>query len=401
MNGCFDNPASLELLPSFETQEEQDLLDLGVDLQSKAAALAGRIHPLVIQAVGDLVRGMNCYYSNLIEGSDTLPKEIAAALKADFSIEPGRRDLQLEAVAHIAVQLAIDQGDLDGLADDFSALAREIHRRFYGVLPPAMQEVRDPTTNAAIATVTPGAYRTRNVEVGRHVPVAAEMVPSFMHHLAAGYAPVRRHIQPVAVAAAHHRLLWVHPFLDGNGRVARLISHAGFRKTGVGSPLWSIARGLARNVMEYKTKLAQADDPPQGALDGCGTLSRRRLVAFCRFFLTTAIDQVDFMAALLQPEALSKRLSEFVRIAEMRGELDPRVETVLQTTLMLGELPRAKLPSLLGVTDRQARRLIEPVVTAGLLVAPDHRKPYRLAFPLDLSERLFPPLFRPSTLDRP
>jgi Fic family protein len=48
----------------------------------------------------------------------------------------------------------------------------------------------------------------------------------------------------VAIAASHHRLLWIHPFSEGNGRVARLLSHALLRRAGVGSPLWSVARGL-------------------------------------------------------------------------------------------------------------------------------------------------------------
>jgi ribosomal protein L20 len=41
------------------------------------------------------VRGMNCYYSNLIEGHDTLPVDIERAMRADLATEPRRRDLQI------------------------------------------------------------------------------------------------------------------------------------------------------------------------------------------------------------------------------------------------------------------------------------------------------------------
>jgi Fic family protein len=53
---------------------------------------------------------MNCYYSNLIEGHDTHPRDIDRALHKDYSTEPRKRALQLEAVAHIEVQKAIDEG---------------------------------------------------------------------------------------------------------------------------------------------------------------------------------------------------------------------------------------------------------------------------------------------------
>jgi Fic family protein len=101
--------------------------------------------------------------------------------------------------------------------------------------------------------------------------------------------------QIIAIAASHHRLVWIHPFLDGNGRVVRLFSQAWLLETGIGSSLWSVSRGLARNVEEYKARLMAADAPRKGDLDGRGNLSHDELVNFCRFFLKTAVDQVEFM----------------------------------------------------------------------------------------------------------
>ncbi|WP_407046050.1 Fic family protein [Mesorhizobium abyssinicae] len=67
----------------------------------------------------------------------------------------------------------------------------------------------------------------------------------------------------IACAAAHLRLAWIHPFLDGNGRIARLFSYAWLCELNVGSSLWSVARGLARQVDEYKARLQAADEPPR------------------------------------------------------------------------------------------------------------------------------------------
>jgi Fic family protein len=53
---------------------------------------------------------MNCYYSSLIENHNTTLIDIERALKDDFAKEPEKRNLQLEAKAHIEVQAMIDRG---------------------------------------------------------------------------------------------------------------------------------------------------------------------------------------------------------------------------------------------------------------------------------------------------
>ncbi|MDX8443077.1 hypothetical protein RFM51_26245 [Mesorhizobium sp. VK3E] len=76
----------------------------------RASRLGGRIHPVLRDSLGNLVRAMNCYYSNLIEGHDTHPIDIDRALKGDYANDAKRRNLQIEAQAHIDVQRLIDEG---------------------------------------------------------------------------------------------------------------------------------------------------------------------------------------------------------------------------------------------------------------------------------------------------
>ena len=149
----------------------------------------------------------------------------------------------------------------------------------------------------------PGKLRPRHVKIGRHVPVSPGAVPRFLARFEAVYrAPELGRIdRVVAVPAAHHRLLWIHPFLDGNGRVARLVSHAMLRETGVGTSLWSVSRGLARSVTDYKRALMAADEPRRNDVDGRGALSEVALTEFCEFFLRVCVDQVEFMASVLEP----------------------------------------------------------------------------------------------------
>lgn len=389
-------PASLTLIPAEGHSSWPGLRDLAFDLGTNAAALAGRLAPITAGAIGDLVRGMNCYYSNLIEGHDTRPFDIEQAQRQAFSADPERRDLQLEAVAHIQVQGLIDRGDLDDVARP-SRLAIDIHRLFCERLPDALLWAEDPSTGTR-ERIVPGELRRRGVRVGQHVAPPPEELPGWLTRLDEGALErFGRADRLVAVAALHHRLLWIHPFLDGNGRVARLLSHALLRRAGAGSPLWSVARGLARNVEAYRAYLSRADATPQGALDGRGLLSDGRLAEFVRFFLAASLDQVLFMSALLSPEALTNRVRAHVAAEAALERLDPRVVTVLERAVLAGEIPRGEVPAMLGTGDRQARRLISPLVERGLLVGAKDA-PLRIAFPLGESERMFPNLWAPQML---
>jgi Fic family protein len=387
-------PVSLTLLPAASHPAWGELRDFAFMLGEDAAGLAGRLVPGTAAAVGDLVRGMNCYYSNLIEGHDTRPVDIERALHADFAAELKRRDLQLEAAAHIAVQAAIDTGAIDATQAP-SALAIEIHRQFYDRLPDSLRWVEEPGSGRRVEVI-PGQWRGGDVKVGAHVAPPANELSSWMARFDE-CAPDRfgRSERLVAIAPAHHRLLWIHPFADDNGRVARLLSHALLRRAGVGSPLWSVARGLARHVDAYRTYLARADDLPQGALDGRGILSDGRLADFCRFFLAACIDQVRFMRTLLAPEALAGRVREFIAAEAAGNRLDARLQPLLEQAVLFGTVPRGGVPALLGMSDRQARRLVRPLVDRGLLTGAKDA-PLRIAFPLGESERLFPHLWAPA-----
>jgi Fic family protein len=236
-------------------EENKALFDLATDLVAKSNALAGRLHPLIQQGVGDLVRSMNCYYSNLIEGHHTHPVDIDRALAGDYSAEPEKRNLQLEAKAHIDVQHKIDFG-LAPLPSTSADFIRWVHKEFCEHLPEQLLVASDPQSGRK-EKVVPGELRTVHVKVGHHVGLAPQDLAALLERFAGAYGNDRlpKIQRIVGVAASHHRLLWIHPFADGNGRVARLFSHAFLKELGIGSSLWSVSRGLARAVDKYKAAL--------------------------------------------------------------------------------------------------------------------------------------------------
>jgi Fic family protein len=367
------------------------LTDLAFEVASRSAGFRRSLPDGVRTALADLVRAMNCYYSNLIEGHDTHPVDIERALKNDYSNDPRKRDLQLEAKAHITVQQWIDAGGLAGRAVSQAGI-KEVHFRFCELLPDDLLWIEHRETGERLKVV-PGQLRNRDVRVGQHVPISAGAVPRFLAHCEQTYGRLGKTDAILSAAAAHHRLLWIHPFLDGNGRVARLLSHATLLETLDTGGIWSVARGLARNVAAYKNHLANCDRTRRNDLDGRGNLSEEALAAFTQFFLRVCIDQVKFMEELVQPDRLRTRILMWIEEDIRLGRLPAKSASILEAVLYRGELPRGDAANIVGTGDRQARRTVSALVDRGVLTSESARAPLRLAFPAALASRWMPGLF--------
>jgi len=375
-----------------ETSRHRELLtDLALELAQKSAGLRRSLPASLLSSLASLVRAMNCYYSNLIEGHNTHPVDIERALKDDYSKDAGKRDLQLEAKAHIAVQEWIDGGGLRGRAVSGDGI-REIHARFCKLLPPDLLWVENPETTERVRVV-PGELRRRDVKVGGHVPVSPGALPRFLKRFEEVYEGLNKTESILATAAAHHRLVWIHPFLDGNGRVARLMSHAMLLERLETGAIWSVARGLARQVEAYKAHLAACDMTRRNDLDGRGNLSGEALAAFTEFFLKVCVDQVNFMEGLVQPDRLRARILLWAEEEIRLKNLPPNSVNVLEAVLYRGELPRSEVAGIVGTEERHARRIVAALVKKGVLVSKSSRAPLRLVFPAALASRWMPGLF--------
>ncbi|MEO8662522.1 MAG: Fic family protein [Bryobacteraceae bacterium] len=380
------------LLVSGGSLNRAALTDLALELAQKAAGFRRSLPSSLRSSLADLVRAMNCYYSNLIEGHDTHPVDIERALRNDYSRDARQRDLQLEALAHIAVQQWIDGGGATWASSIRAEGICEIHRRFCELLPADLLWVVNPVTKERVR-VAPGELRTRDVVVGTHVAISAGAVRRFLRRFEEAYGSVGKTESIIAAAAAHHRMLWIHPFLDGNGRVARLMSHAMLLDRLESGGVWSVARGLARNVAEYKALLANCDQTRRNDLDGRGNLSEEALVEFTRFFLRICIDQVDFMESLMQPDRLRTRILLWAEEEIRLGNLPGKSGQILEAVLYRGDLPRGDADTVAGTGPRQARRIVSALLEKRVLVSDSSRAPVRLALPAALASRWMPGLF--------
>jgi Fic family protein len=374
------------------------LSDLITELVATAVPLGSKLHPRSAASLAELVALMNCYYSNLIEGHNTRPRDIERALAEEIAPGGERRDLQLEARAHIRVQREIDARHARGELGEPAArgFVLWVHRSFYQDAPASMLRIERDT---GAFDMTPGEFRSEpkhDVAVGRHQPPSSARVAAFMEYFEDRYRFERLGMAAriVAIAAAHHRFNYIHPFLDGNGRVSRLMSHAMALQAGIGAHgLWSISRGLARglrNASEYKAMLDDADSPRRGDSDGRGNLSEQALIAFVTWFCEVALDQLRFMSRLFDLAGLRQRLRAYASETLNTGDAGA---ALVDGVLARGEIARGEAALIIGRSERAARETLSRLTEQGLLASATPKGPVSLRFTSSSADVLFPLLF--------
>lgn len=398
----FRNIASMEpLLPELGLAE---LAELSHKITLAVGELRGFVHaPVVRDRMAALVREMNCYYSNLIEGHKTLPRDIERAQHAEFAKDQKQKENQLLAVAHIQAEEAmlahLHKGGVDVYSPEFLCW---IHGEFYSRLPDSMRIAR--TTTGKEYRIVPGRVRDYMVDVGLHTPPDFAALPAFLERFrdAYGSPEILATSRLVAIAAAHQRLAWIHPFGDGNGRVARLHSHALLHHHGLdGHGMWTLSRGLARARQTYYARLHEADQPRRNDYDGRGSLSEHGLSGFCRFFLETILDQVTFMGGLLRLADLRTRVErhfayEALHLTRYREELMRVVRALVDE----GEFARERVAQITGKGTTTSVEIIKLGLREGYIESPSAKGKLRIAFPAKVLPAYFPNLFIDLPLER-
>ena len=374
------------LLPQSRLEE---LRQRSRGIVERSFRLTGSAHPATIASLRELVRAMNSYYSNRIEGQGTHPRNIERALHRDFSAKPDVARLQRLAVAHIEAEHELETRLAAGTLPLSSAFVREAHAALYGRLPEADRLSADGHL------VTPGALRSELelVAVGRHEPPPPEALPAFLNRFDQVYGrqpPLEDLL--FTVAAAHQRMAWIHPFLDGNGRACRLQTHCALWSVSRG--LWSASRGLARQRDTYYARLDAADAPRQGDLDGRGNLSEKELHNWCAWFIGICEDQVSFMARMLDLDSMKTRIHALISFRAAHDKsIRPEAIVPLYHLFLAGPTPRGEFQQMTGLGERTARTLLSRLIETGLVTSEGHTAPVRFAFPLDALQFLLPDLY--------
>lgn len=366
------------------------------------AQLDATVPVTIRESVEDLLRVVNSYYSNKIEGNPTKPSELIA-LVDDSTEQKSKGILEIKRHIEVQVKLNFENTPLQGVAtQDF---IKSIHKAFYAECSPDELIVSN-SDGSRTYEIEPGEYRNVDVVVGQHIPPKSDLVPTYMSWFANAYKVEYLHglSKYYAMAASHHRLAWIHPFLDGNGRVTRLFTDCFMRAIGLKSyGLWSMSRGFARSSEQYYRYLSIADRTRQGGDDGRGILSDAGLVSFTEYFMDVAIDQMTYFTSLLEPYKLEERINVYFQLRfngslfDGKGKplkkLSLEAKDIYKTLLYNGPHTRKELQDKLQVSERKLRDIITEMAKDHLIFAPPKR-PLQVRLSPHTVEVLFPYLFQ-------
>lgn len=372
------------------------LVEESLGLGASAGALAPALRPLL--------RAMNSYYTNQIEGQHTRPSDIERALAKRFDADVENARKQRLAVAHIDAEVELEPifAHLVPAARYAPSSVSRVHEALYRRLP-----ARERRTDVG-AMMVPGALRAVDVAAGDHRAPPHASVPSLLEHWGDRYGALPGREQAlVGAACAHHRLLWIHPFPDGNGRAARLHLHLLLSSMGMLHGLWSPLRGIARDRAQYYARLNNADLPRRNDLDGRGSLSQEELVRFAAWLLDLCIDQCRFMRGLLALDGLRPRLRELLvawsnepwAMGSERSVVKVEALEPLHYVAITGPLERSRFMAMTGLPPRTARRVLASLLHAGVLTETSSRSPVGFGVPQRALRYVFPKLWPEAEAD--
>lgn len=381
----YSEPSQFEpLLPSVKTEL---LYEKASRIVQSSIGLTSIGHQTARSTVQELVRSINSYYSNRIEGQSTHPANIERALNQDFSQQPDIAQLQRIALAHIDAEKELEWMVENGATAFNSSFLLAAHKALYSRL-----SEEDRTTEDG-RVVSPGVLRTESVIVGKHIPPTAESVPKFLQRMNDVYGKEKGwDRQLIAIACMHHRAAWVHPFLDGNGRATRLQTHCALWPLSGG--LWSSSRGLARARQDYYAHLINADALRRGDLDGRGNLTAAGLTEWVNFFLDICEDQVKFMTRMLNLDGMKLRIEALIAYKAAHDK-NIRMEAVLPVHHLFaaGPVTRGEFIQMTGLGERTGRSLLAQLLATKLVTSDTRYGSVRFNLPLDALHFLLPELY--------
>jgi len=378
---------------------DQQLLIKAERVCTQSAMLIGTYNINIINELKVLLRKVNSYYSNKIESEGTHPIDIEKAMRKDYSTDEKSKNLQLLSLAHIQTQNFVEKYCLNTNNSPYSKeFILDIHKEFYS--QNGLESFLEIKSNDTFIKMIPGEFRQQNVSIGNHISPAFNDLNINMDRYSNFYKPNKNYTQALKLIYAlssHHRLVWIHPFLDGNGRTSRLALDGCLVNMNLdGYGLWNISRGLARDSEKYKYNLALADTPRLNDLDGRGALSTKELKKYVNFMLDTALDQVLYMKENLQLSTLSSRIESYVLFSQQgmykTAPLPKHSNILFKELLVSGELSRGDIKNIIGTKDRVASSLIKDLIDIDYLKSDTPRGKIRINFNAHFATQLFPEL---------
>lgn len=213
-----------------------------IDGKKDQLTKARPLSPTILKKLRSQLQIEMTYNSNAIEGNSLTERETYFVISEGITVKGKPLKDHLEAKDHFeALSYLFELVDHDKQLTLSAHLIRTLHQLV--VLK----------SESDIA----GRYRTGTVMItgSSHIPPDPSQVPALMDELIKDIIQNEKKFHPVELAAyIHHRLVFIHPFSDGNGRTARLVMNVLLMREGY--PLTIILKNDRRR---YYRLLEQAD----------------------------------------------------------------------------------------------------------------------------------------------
>ena len=305
------------------------------------------IDATVLQHLRETAALATTHFSTFIEGNRLTLPEVKAAIKgARF---PGRERDETEVRNHYR---ALEW--MEALADRRGAISEAAIKRLLGLV---MTGRNKPSPYRLIQNVIREAASGAIV----YLPPEAKDVPALMKDLASWINGELGHGElpaPIVAALAHYQFATIHPYIDGNGRTARLLTTLIARKAGYGlKGIYSLDEYYARNLSGYYAALSAG---AHNYYDGRATGDVTNFVDYFCAGMADAFTKVRTAAARAGTQAAPDQC------AQLR-DLDPRQRRLLALFRKQGSATAAEMAAHLKMSPRTLVQLCRSWTASGFL----------------------------------
>jgi len=370
----------MSVKPSFFPSNDSDLPDLLLEFFKESTALGRSLQKETRRRISDIIQRVSCYHAHLIAGHHIKPMDIEMAARKEFSDNPSNRSLQEWSYSYIHIQKQIDIRLLTESSLNISSIKylEWIHKVFYSLIPDEFLRIKN-RNNHQLTRIIPGKLPEYDDEDknSRNYLLKEEFSDLYNPENVSG--DQRLH----AAVASHSRLHFLFPIQEVTDIISQFYTVSFFKLAGLDAlGLFSLTRMIARNQDEYRgtLNLAAKSASAKNKYKDFG------LREFCRFFVSSCINEIRFMKELTDPERLQKRIIGYVHLRS-RGMLtdgDPLREEakyILTGAMLRGSLPRGEAKRITGLGERTARSLLSRLLEEKLLVSENHKAPVKFNIP--------------------
>ena len=204
-----------------------------------------------------------------------------------------------------------------------------------------------------------------------YLPPEAKDVPMFMKEMVAW---VKENIDtlptPVVAGLVHYQFVTIHPYFDGNGRTARLITSFLMRKFGYGlKGIYSLEEYYAKDLSSYYAALAT--HPHHNYYEG---RHESDLTGWLKYFIKGVAESFE-KVSIKAEEEIKKGFT--VDKSPLLRELDIKQRKALELFVEYKEITSGQLAGYMGISEQSARILLRKWIAEGFLQVANQAKKNR------------------------